>query len=255
LADQLHPELDYHLIACSGARTHNLLRLGTVNAFGRPAEGQYHELPQLDQGFLDENTTLVMLTIGGNDARFSAVVRGCLLNDPFSSCGGEDFILTGEENGQPFVDPEPLYLYEPWLMENLVKPSVAQVVTQIREAAPNAHIQLILYPELFDPEFGCVDGISGAEVTFLNNLAVTFESAFTPLNSLPGVNTMSVIVDFRGHGVCSDELSWLNSIVLIPSGGGDTSIPSMESFHPTPTGYAMEGAWVSDRLEVLGYTW
>jgi hypothetical protein len=252
LADQLHSDLDYHLIACGGARTYHLLTFGSQNAFGKEAKGQYHELPQIEQGFLDENTTLVTLTIGGNDARFSAVIKGCTLN--LNGCDDEDFILTGEDDGESFVDPEPLYLYEPWLMENLVKPSVAQAVNQIRAAAPNAHIQLITYPELIDPIAGCLDGLGSGEVEFLNDLAVTFESAYTPLNSLPDVNVMSTIIDFRGHGVCSLD-PWLNGLDLTPGGGADTGIPSMESFHPKAVGYANEGLWVSDRLSVLGYIW
>ncbi|HET6534100.1 MAG TPA: SGNH/GDSL hydrolase family protein, partial [Actinoplanes sp.] len=82
LADRFDPTLDHHLLACSGAETENLLPGGAPNAFGDPGRGQYKEVSQLDRGFLDEHTTLVMLTIGGNDAHFSDVMRLCTSETP-----------------------------------------------------------------------------------------------------------------------------------------------------------------------------
>ncbi|WP_156077235.1 hypothetical protein [Saccharothrix sp. NRRL B-16314] len=47
------PDVDFHLLARSGAVTANVLP-------GRePHRVQYREVPQLERGFLDENTTLV----------------------------------------------------------------------------------------------------------------------------------------------------------------------------------------------------
>lgn len=52
-ADALDPSLDYHMLACSGAQTENLLASDetTQNAFGERAVGQHGELSQLDRGF------------------------------------------------------------------------------------------------------------------------------------------------------------------------------------------------------------
>jgi len=79
LADSGDPGLDFHFLACSGAETQNLLpyyTVGTpkpVNAEGQTGRyGQAGTVSQLDAGYLDENTTLVTLSIGGNDMRFAS---------------------------------------------------------------------------------------------------------------------------------------------------------------------------------------
>jgi hypothetical protein len=255
LADQRHPNVDYHLIACSGARTHHLMRYGTTNAFGRSAEGQYNELSQIEQGFLNEHTTLVTLSIGGNDARFGATLTGCIMSSPFNNCSDEDFILSGKDLGEDFVDPEPLYIYGPWLIENKVKPSVEQVVQQIRQEAPNAHIQLMLYPELFTSA-DCFLLLSEADIEFLNDLAVTMEYAYADLNNLAGVNAMSTIADFRGNTICAEgSVPWINALIESGVAGGSPTAPAMESFHPNLLGFSMMGALISDRLEALHYHW
>ena len=64
-ANTWDPTLDYHLLACSGAQTYNV-----------EYQGQYGEL-SMNAGFCDENTTLVTLSIGGNDAGFSRILREC----------------------------------------------------------------------------------------------------------------------------------------------------------------------------------
>ncbi|MEU4082199.1 hypothetical protein [Streptomyces venezuelae] len=77
--DVWDPDVDAHLLACSGARTQMLLPTAAPgqqpvrNAFGLSAEGQHREPPQLDKGFLDADTTLVLLSIGGNDAGFADI--------------------------------------------------------------------------------------------------------------------------------------------------------------------------------------
>ncbi|KOG73993.1 MULTISPECIES: hypothetical protein [Streptomyces] len=68
MADNLDPNMDYHFVACSGARTYNILS----------KEQDSHEVPQVQAGYLDNNTTLVTLSIGGNDARFVDIMGKCI---------------------------------------------------------------------------------------------------------------------------------------------------------------------------------
>ncbi|MGW1171089.1 hypothetical protein [Streptomyces sp. NPDC002550] len=67
MADSFDPEMDYHFVTCSGARTYNVLDKQQGSG----------EVPQIQAGYLDDNTTLVTLSIGGNDARFSDIVAKC----------------------------------------------------------------------------------------------------------------------------------------------------------------------------------
>ncbi len=77
-SDAMNSDIDYHMVACSGARTHNLLPYTFTNALGNKSEGQYGEVPQLESGYVDTDTTLVTLSIGGNDSNFSKVVSQCI---------------------------------------------------------------------------------------------------------------------------------------------------------------------------------
>jgi len=40
--------------------------------------GRYHEVAQLEAGYLDESTDIVFMSLGGNDARFGDVLTFCL---------------------------------------------------------------------------------------------------------------------------------------------------------------------------------
>ncbi|WP_345391541.1 hypothetical protein [Nonomuraea salmonea] len=87
LADSFDPRLDFSFVACSGAVTRDMTvpeyTYTTVpfdwSAYRGSAEGRFREAAQLESGYLDENTTLVALSIGGNDANFSPVVTNCFL--------------------------------------------------------------------------------------------------------------------------------------------------------------------------------
>lgn len=60
--------MDFQFAACSGARHYNVLSI-------TPDSG---ELPQIQQGYLDQHTTLVALAIGGNDMAFADVIKKCI---------------------------------------------------------------------------------------------------------------------------------------------------------------------------------
>ena len=166
-ADSWDPSTDYHLLACSGAQSENLLPFVTVptgqappkNAFGQPGVSQYGELSQLDRRFLDENTTLVTSSVGGNDAWFSPIVEKCitLLTDV---C--QDATLTNAG------DTEPLTAAEPKVIAGPVEDSVVIVLQEIRKRAPSAKIMLMGYPTLFERYGSCVPGIGTAEAPWLN---------------------------------------------------------------------------------------
>ncbi|WP_313539486.1 hypothetical protein [Leifsonia aquatica] len=79
--DSFDPTLDFQFLACAGAETQHMLPFrGLANP---PTDGSGHVgdhpqngmLTQLDSGFLDANTTLVSLSIGGNDIKFGPIVH------------------------------------------------------------------------------------------------------------------------------------------------------------------------------------
>jgi hypothetical protein len=141
LADSLSPSLDYEFTACSGAWTGNA---DTNSPDGAPpngndwgGDGQFHEISQIDSGALSVDTTLVTLSIGGNDSRFSDLAAACAATD----CS---------DSGYTFGDDtQPLAQAEPALINGEVRLSIQDVLTDIRAKAPNAKIVLMGYPELF----------------------------------------------------------------------------------------------------------
>ena len=126
-----NPEL--HFIACSGATTKEVL----PTALGGGLEESY-EVPQLDTGWLDANTTHVTIGIGGNDARFTAILFGCIL--PTQACTDPNYCLTVNS----VVDPMPLVEWEPQVITLLSTP-LGKILAQIRQLAPNAQVALVGY--------------------------------------------------------------------------------------------------------------
>jgi len=123
----------FAFLACSGALVEDLLE-----------SFHWGEVPQLAQGWIDENTTHVSVGIGGNNAKFSTVLKKCLTGTlPSTNCNTTT--LEG--------DTEPANVVTPRRIDDL-RESYEDVIGKIREAAPRARITLVGYPKIIqtDPE-------------------------------------------------------------------------------------------------------
>ncbi|SDY13180.1 GDSL-like Lipase/Acylhydrolase family protein [Amycolatopsis xylanica] len=251
------PRLDYQSVACSGARAHNLLKKNTQQeGFGNKPEGQSGQLTQIDRGFLDKNTTLVELTIGGNDARFTPILKSCALNNPLGGCDASDYKMDD--------DPEPLGVYQRKLASTKIKPAVQQVLRQIHETAPNAKIMIMSYPRLFSATTCSVErngweatAFSEGEQRFLNDFAdFFFAEVYSGLGALPNVSVIEGQQAIAGHAVCDPD-QWLNGILLGGSGGANPpwSVMDGNSFHPKSNGYTAFGALASQKLTSIYPSW
>ncbi|GIJ79111.1 SGNH/GDSL hydrolase family protein [Micromonospora phaseoli] len=268
LSDSLHTNVDFHHIACAGAQTHHVMATRTAagqpapaNAMGNvPRDTSNGELTQIDQGFLDENTTLVMLTIGGNDAGWTDVFGECALKN----CMEPGFTLPG--------DSQPMTVAVPARFRDKIKLDVRRVVTEIRQRAPNAWIVLAGYPQIFksgttydiNPLPGVSIGITAEEVDWLNDMArvATTELLYTDIANK--INGIDVRADFAGHelGTADTTENWLNGYILGDAfrfadddGEPNDSYFGAGSFHPNANGFRAYGGAVSDRLSALGYRW
>lgn len=128
-ADSNDPTLDYHGISCSGAETKHL--------FGTEKDSKQYEAPQLQQGYLDGNTTLVTLSVGGNDVGFSPVLTSCV----------KAFIV----NVTCYSERATVYD----ALEKLKGP-LDKTIAAIRNRAPNAKILVMGYPSLFGDGVQCM---------------------------------------------------------------------------------------------------
>ncbi|MEU7022239.1 NocE [Streptomyces sp. NPDC046203] len=163
LADAHDPSLDYHLIACSGARTYNVL--GKSDGGGK---SEYGEMAQLDQGYLDQNTTLVTISVGGNDALFTPIFQQCLYHLPL--CPGaeiDDVDANGNKTGK---SSGTLSDYAPARIHNLVRPQIVKTLKAIKARAPQARIVLMGYPPLMEYNGNCLPGIDDSEGSWLNSI-------------------------------------------------------------------------------------
>jgi lysophospholipase L1-like esterase len=116
--------------SCSGAKTVDMANPQNVDPDG-PNPPQFNSL--------DASTTVVSLTIGGNDIGFSEVVESCITYNPFSSPCKTKYNSGGKDQ----------------LAERIAAtaPKVAAVLQGIHSRSPTAKIYVLNYPAIF-PETG-----------------------------------------------------------------------------------------------------
>lgn len=244
LSDNRSATVDFLDVSCSGAKTSQLTP-GDPVSWGKM--GNYHEKSQIDSGVLSPDTTLVMLTIGGNDGdNFTNAVTNCYVI--FGVCDPDDY--TGKVD-QAVLD-------------------TGSLINYIAAAAPNAQIVLMGYPRLVNDEV-CVTAGNQA----LNQLAdYVRDKQKAKVAELTKAGTKVAFADpipaFQGHGICDGD-EWINRIVAGPNGDGDfhagdpanqaPCLPwpgenicaSLESFHPKNAGTTGYARVMEQALAGIGY--
>jgi lysophospholipase L1-like esterase len=173
-------------LACSGAR------ISTVRS---------RQVPQVPR-----DTSLVTVTMGGNDVGFAAVVEICALAAKDRSC---TFAVALARLTAVTVVPVELAL----------------TLAAIRHQAPHARIVVLGYPRLF--ELGPCAGRVPTESRrrSVNEGTDLLDGVIDHTASLFGARFVDVRSRFAGHGLCAPGgRSWI-------TGPGDT-----DSYHPTAQG-------------------
>lgn len=176
--------------ACSGAKTSDVIS------------------SQL--GALSSSTTLVSMTIGGNDVGFTTVMEDCILGSD-SDCQSD--VASAESYA-----------------ENTLPGLLDTTYSDIRKDAANAHVVILDYPEFYDlnQSSGCV-GLSTNKRTYIDAGADVLDNVIkTEVAKYSNFTFEDVRSYFSGHEIC-DSSSWLHSLNWL-----DVS----ESYHPTATGQA-----------------
>lgn len=270
LADSADPGMDFHQVACSGAQTPSLSSLNASDSNDLAANDDFNgnffgELPQIHQGYLDENTTLVTLTIGGNDARFGPVMARCMLATAATNCASNSFKppnataneqrtdrwLTGYGNaaGDPLDEAIPL------IIDNVAVEGAADAIGAIRANAPHAKIVILGYPRLFENQGSCVRsgpgvlspfGLSAGSVAFLNEMGDYMNTQLKAMvtqmvqNGDPKLVFADPTAAFAGRGVCGTDPA-INSFRTTLRASDTAQLfglikMSAESFHPNKAG-------------------
>jgi hypothetical protein len=240
---------EFHFLACSGATTVSMTD-AAIDAAGenvgettpwRSEDWHFGEEQQLERGFLDADTDLVTLTIGGNDMSFAAVIEGCMLRNPIHDCLSDDFYLT--RNGR--VDPQPLHRYQPHVI-SLTASKLRKTYEEILRRAPNARVVVLGYPALWptaaERTGNCAANylaLSHADLDWFNEMAVLFGNTIADTvlqlrNAGKNIRYLSVNNVFHTHRLCEY------------TGGANTWLYDWDytdpfdpgSLHPNPAGQA-----------------
>lgn len=225
-------------------------------------EGQFKEVLQTESGVLSDDTTLVMLTLGGNDeGGFASAMQEC---GGLGDCSSDSDFLPGYK---AVVDR----------MTERVQAALEDVATR----ASNARIVLMGYPELLSRSVKCGGSLyyDMTEVKALAELVNYADDKQKVMVDALRTGTSKLKVDyadpvsaFVGHSGCDDP-EWINKFVLGPNGDGDfhlgdaAAVPasclwgalggkclSRESFHPKDVGTTGYAEVMRLRLNAIGYT-
>ncbi len=156
---------------------------------------------------LSASTTLVSITIGGNDAGFSSVMETCVLRST-STC------LNAVSAAVAFVTTQ-------------LPARLDTTLRTIRADAPDARIVLLGYPDLYDlsKSSTCI-GLSTKDRTALNGGADALDGALATAARANGATFADVRAQFAPHEIC-DSGSWLNSVDIFALSS---------SYHPNASG-------------------
>jgi lysophospholipase L1-like esterase len=185
---QQRPETSLTFVACSGADTSDVMASQV--------------------GSVDAATTIVTITIGGNDIGFSDLIVQCTL----ASCS------TALDNTRASL-------------ETFLGPRLDTVYRAIRSrAALNARVIVLGYPYIFSTA-GCFGtlGISSTERAKANQLALDLDTLSRQRAALANVTYQSALGKFTGHAVCSSS-AWLNGLNIFNT---------VESYHPNRNGNSL----------------
>ena len=183
-----HAPASYTSLACAGAKTGDVI--------------------STQLGALNSSTTLVSITIGGNDVGFSDVMVNCVIWST-STCVNK--VNAAENDARTNLPGE-----------------LDAAYTAIRAAAPNARVVVVDYPRFYHVGVWYCIGLSDTARSKINEGADVLDSVIQSAAARHGFVFSDVRSAFVGHEIC-DSSSWLHSVDWT-----DVS----QSYHPTATGQA-----------------
>jgi lysophospholipase L1-like esterase len=182
-----HAPASYTSVACSGATT------SSVNS---------SQLSALSAG-----TTLVSITVGGNDVGFSNIMETCVLQGT-SACVSA--VQSAENTAQNTL---------PGLLDT--------TYNGIRSHAPSAKVVVLSYPVFYQLHVTLCIGLSETSRSKIDEGINLLDGVLQSAASRHGFVFADVRSPFVGHQLCSGGTKWLHALNI-------TDIT--ESYHPTAAG-------------------
>ncbi|WP_151526218.1 SGNH/GDSL hydrolase family protein [Serinicoccus kebangsaanensis] len=239
IGDEHWPD-NYSFEACSGATTEQV----EGDNPGNDGEG-----PQIEN--VDEDTAMIFVSMGGNDAGFSDVLKECIAtvfanNLAAGSGGGMPMPGSRMTCGDYYDGDDPDHPGQTRREAILahVEEQIRQMYQDLREEMEDgAHIVHMGYPQLLDPDY--VGLFEPDDVAYLNEMSNDLNAVMARIAREEGVHFIDPTEAFEGHGVGSDD-PWILGLGF----GDERSLPP-ESFHPTAEGQAAMQALVQEYLDSL----
>ena len=192
-------------VACSGATTENLTTASQSTATGAVR-------PQIDA--LRPDTTLVTVSIGGNDIAWQSLVAPCYTTVP----GTDAHCRT---------DPETLSRMNSAL--TALEPKVSAALAAIEQRAPTARVLLVGHGGIFGAH-GCWPNIpiSDADAAWISGFFARMNQILAAAATATGARFVDVATAAIGHDACAGpDQRWFEG--LLPQSFA-------ESLHPTTAG-------------------
>ncbi len=185
-----HAPATYVSVACSGATT------STVASSQLSA--------------LSTSTTLISITVGGNDVGFATVMQDCVLYGT-TTCVNE---VNAAESQAKSILPGRL----------------GSLYTSIRGRSPSAQVVVLSYPRFYDTSVWYCIGLSSTSRKKINEGADVLDGVIQSAAAAAGFTFADVRSRFAaGHEICDGSNSWLHSVEWSNL---------VESYHPTANGQA-----------------
>lgn len=181
-----HDVASFTFAACSGATTADVVanQLGALSA----------------------RTTLVTISVGGNDAGFADVMTTCIL-------GSAETCIERVERAKEFARTE-------------LPGRLDTVYAAIRQRAPNAETIVLGYPHFYQLSGSCWVGLSETKRAAINSGADVLAEVTAKRAANAGATFVDLRGPFTGHEICSADW-WLHSV---------NWSNMVESYHPTAEG-------------------
>ncbi|NJP32361.1 SGNH/GDSL hydrolase family protein [Micromonospora thermarum] len=154
---------------------------------------------------LSTSTTLVTITIGGNDAGFADVMTTCRFGST-SSC------TNAVNNAKSFAT-------------TTLPGRLDATYAAIRNRAPNARLIVLGYPRLFETTYCGLFAMSTYKRTILNEAADVLAGVIAARAAAAGATFADTRPYFAGHGVCASD-PWIRDVTGV-----------IEAYHPDADGY------------------
>jgi lysophospholipase L1-like esterase len=179
--------------SCSGAKTNHMTETQNVEPGPNP--------PQFNS--LSAETTVVTLTIGGNDIGFTEVAQSCITINPFSTPCKDKYAPGGKDQLQERI--------------NATAPKVDAVLDGIKARAPSAKIYVVNYPAIF-PEtgLGCWPQmpIGFGDVPYLRQTEKSLNAMLASQAAANGAKLVDWYKASIGHDACkSTSNRWVEPLV------------------------------------------